>query len=388
MNGRSSIWNTAALVILAGFAVSVSHAQDSLDTAFTYQGQLKLLGEPLNATADFEFKLWDEAETGNQIGAVYPVNNVTVADGLFTVEIDFGRAALDGAARWLEIAVRSPAGGGAFTTLSPRQKITPAPFAIKTLGVNPRQISALEAQSSMAGLVTVSPTIQYRLIASEIWTEDVTLVGIALHENVCVIVDIRDENGDQEYQLHIEKRPAAAPSTVKAFTVNIKVVHDSGEYEASVSPADPIYSTAYDLNYPDELSDFTATLTNDSYLRLLTYDPAMVRFLVLESATHITGYQVGSYSDSGHDVDLTVSIRNIGDYYTTGVVTLTNCPATVDPVPALGWTLNEDETTDLVFHLHNSVPFVDTDECTLSVKGPHGKTYNSVVVDFPPPSNP
>ena len=52
---------------------------------------------------------------------------------LFTVEVDFGSGIFTGAAYWLEVAVR-PAGTGAYTALLPRQKITPAPYALALPG--------------------------------------------------------------------------------------------------------------------------------------------------------------------------------------------------------------------------------------------------------------
>ena len=50
-------------------------------------------------------------------------------DGYFTVELDFGNV-FTGEALWLEIGVRDGSSSGDFTMLSPRQKITPAPYAI------------------------------------------------------------------------------------------------------------------------------------------------------------------------------------------------------------------------------------------------------------------
>ena len=100
-----------------------------LGTAFTYQGQLKQDGNPVNGTCDFQFSLWDAADDGTQIGS-QTKTNVNVVNGLFTVQLDFGAGAFTGEARWLEIAVRCPAGSGSYTTLRPRQELTATPYAL------------------------------------------------------------------------------------------------------------------------------------------------------------------------------------------------------------------------------------------------------------------
>jgi len=116
-----------------------------LGTAFTYQGQLKQAGVPLDGTADFEFSLWDDPGSGAppvggvQVGLPEGASNVSVVGGQFTVDLDFGPDAFNGQdARWLEIAVRSPHDPGdtaPFTTLSPRQPLAPTPLALQTRGI-------------------------------------------------------------------------------------------------------------------------------------------------------------------------------------------------------------------------------------------------------------
>jgi len=98
-------------------------------TAFTYQGYLRQSGNPVNANHDFQFSLWTAVSGGSQVGATQTLTNAPVQNGLFTVSLDFG-AVWDGADRYLQIAVR-PAGSGSYTTLSPRVKINPAPYAIR-----------------------------------------------------------------------------------------------------------------------------------------------------------------------------------------------------------------------------------------------------------------
>ncbi|MBU0490861.1 MAG: hypothetical protein KKB13_03335 [Chloroflexi bacterium] len=105
-------------------------SQASVGTAFTYQGRLQDTGGPVTSDCDLQFSLWDSASnpTG-QVGAPLTKSNVSVSGGLFTVELDFG-AVFAGDARWLQVAVRCPAGSGSYSTLSPRQKLTAAPAAL------------------------------------------------------------------------------------------------------------------------------------------------------------------------------------------------------------------------------------------------------------------
>ena len=101
-----------------------------LGTGFTYQGQLKSGGTPYSGDCDLRFRLWDALGGGTQIGTAQTRTNVGLAEGYFTVQLDFGPVAFTGSARWLEIEVRCPAGAGSYTLLSPRQPLTAAPYAL------------------------------------------------------------------------------------------------------------------------------------------------------------------------------------------------------------------------------------------------------------------
>ena len=126
------------VVLMATLAASFCPAaRAQTDTTFTYQGQLHSAGQPVDADADFRFRLFDALDGGNQIGGELALDAIVVSDGLFDAELDFGADALSGQ-RWLEIDVRSPhdpTDTEPFTTLSPRQPITAAPFSIQTRGI-------------------------------------------------------------------------------------------------------------------------------------------------------------------------------------------------------------------------------------------------------------
>ncbi|HKJ16002.1 MAG TPA: tail fiber domain-containing protein, partial [Xanthomonadales bacterium] len=98
-------------------------------SAITYQGELNDSGTPAQGAHDFEFTLFDAPAGGNMIENTVAVPGHPVNDGIFTVEIDFGAVAFENGDRFLEIRVR-PSGVGSYQTLTPRQPMTPTPFAI------------------------------------------------------------------------------------------------------------------------------------------------------------------------------------------------------------------------------------------------------------------
>jgi hypothetical protein len=107
---------------------SAEPAATPFGTAFPYQGSLERDGEPYTGSCDFQFSLWDAETGGNPIGSVENIDDLTVTDGLFTAELDFGAGGFIGSARWLEVAVQCPEDAG--LTTFPRQQLTAAPYAL------------------------------------------------------------------------------------------------------------------------------------------------------------------------------------------------------------------------------------------------------------------
>jgi len=100
---------------------------------FTYQGRLLDGDLAADGLYDFQFKLYDAISDGKQLAWTVTADNVDVAEGYFTVELDFGANSFNGAPRWLEIAVQRADSMGTFTTLGPRQRIAPTPYALYAL---------------------------------------------------------------------------------------------------------------------------------------------------------------------------------------------------------------------------------------------------------------
>jgi len=158
-----------ALLLTINSRISTALAQG---TAFTYQGQLQNNGALANGTYNLEFSLFNVATGGSAVAGPVTTNGVIVTNGLFTVTIDFGGAAWNGDTNWLLISVETN-GGGSFTTLSPRQEVTPTPYAIFAEGANAAGLSGTVPAGDL-NLTGVSGSGLVGLNASDLTSGTVT----------------------------------------------------------------------------------------------------------------------------------------------------------------------------------------------------------------------
>jgi hypothetical protein len=102
-------------------------------TAIFYQGRLNDSGSPASANYDFRFVVFTAPTNGTSVSLSLTNYAVPVANGLFTVALDFGPGVFNGTVNgsnyWLDIGVRAM-GVTNFTALTPRQPILPVPYAI------------------------------------------------------------------------------------------------------------------------------------------------------------------------------------------------------------------------------------------------------------------
>jgi hypothetical protein len=102
--------------------------QALIGSSITFQGQLLDGGVPANGVYDFRFRLFNALAGGAQVGPNVTVNDLNVANGFYTVTPDFG-SVFDGTAFFMEVGFRPGPSTGAYTVLSPRQALAPAPYA-------------------------------------------------------------------------------------------------------------------------------------------------------------------------------------------------------------------------------------------------------------------
>ncbi len=117
-----------AATLLLTFSLIVTAVAQT--TTFSYQGRLIASSQPYTGPVEVKFSVWDEPQAGNLLASTSPeAMSLSASDGLFMAELDFGTEPFAaGKERWLEIQLRTDL--GAFTTLTPRQKLLATPYAM------------------------------------------------------------------------------------------------------------------------------------------------------------------------------------------------------------------------------------------------------------------
>lgn len=135
------------LILTLGVMVWAANLSEAalVGTAFTYQGRLIDANHAADGEYDFQFGLYDDPCSGSQLGSDVNKPDVDVIDGYFTVQLDFGSGpnTFNGDAHWLEIGVRpgDQNDPNTYRPLTPRQKLTPTPYALALPGLRVQQHS-------------------------------------------------------------------------------------------------------------------------------------------------------------------------------------------------------------------------------------------------------
>lgn len=139
-------------------------------------------GTPASGNYDIKFSLFGESQNGSPIGPILTNLDTAVSTGLFSATLDFG-AVFSGSNFWLEIAVRTN-GNGSYTTLAPRQEISPVPYAVFSASAS-NAVLALTADSAATAVSVpasgITGTIAATSLPSSVMTngqQDVFLEGV------------------------------------------------------------------------------------------------------------------------------------------------------------------------------------------------------------------
>lgn len=110
---------------------NIISAQSAIDTIFSYQGYLRENGTIANGNYDMKVNLYNDSSLIQS----NIVCGVTVRNGLFSVELDFGPV-FNGENRWLEIGIAAAGPCDAttdYTYLTPMQQLNATPYSMFSL---------------------------------------------------------------------------------------------------------------------------------------------------------------------------------------------------------------------------------------------------------------
>jgi hypothetical protein len=151
------------LIAVCLFLLLLAAMASAQGNGFSFQGRLNDGTNPANGSYDLQFKLYDAVTGGNQIGTMVDRPNTVLANGVFSVVLDFGASAFNNPASiFIEIAVRPNGSPNAYTILGPRQQLTVVPYAVRATNATnadlaTNAVNATNAdRSSLADLALVA----------------------------------------------------------------------------------------------------------------------------------------------------------------------------------------------------------------------------------------
>lgn len=287
-------------LLLLAFLTPTMQAQN---TAFTYQGRLNDGTNLASGNYDLQFVLFDAASSGNALGGTNTLAPVPVSGGLFGVTLNFGSAVFDGAARWLQIAVRTNGSADAYITLAPRQPLTSVPYAIHA-----GNASLLSGQSPTA-FAPAMGSANYVAKAGDTMTGLLRLPGdgLAAGANQLVLGGGKVGIGTTSPTEQLE---VAGSISVSGGNRRI-LFHDDGNYDFSI---DHNGGGSLDIRSPEFNGGTTiASFMNSGNIGIGTTSPT--------SKLHVksTGDYVAEFENPFADVNAWIRIVNDSRAYLLGV---------------------------------------------------------------------
>jgi hypothetical protein len=135
-------------------------------TVFNYQGQLGDGGQPANGIYDLSFTLYDAVTNGNVVATLTNAGT-PVANGMFSVPLDYGAGIFNGSNYWIEVAVQTNGGSG-FVPLSPRQLIVSVPYATYSASAGTAAYALAAANAGAVSATNISGSLPDSVLSSNV----------------------------------------------------------------------------------------------------------------------------------------------------------------------------------------------------------------------------
>ena len=216
-----------------------------------------------------------------------------------------------------------------------------------------------------------------------------TVILIDVLEGQVINLGARSMGPPQEWLgLTIEKLPRDNPLSSRDYEVNIEVENGYDVHDFNVSPADPIYASKYDPNYPYmTMLPISCELVTDWRIKIIVDadSEVIVKQFRTQAKCAITDAHIEPYTESATENELKVSVTNLRSYTANYIVTATDFNDSIEPVAAEYVTLDPAESATLTFLIRTVDTFAGQGPCLVSLKSDFGKIFATTTADFPTP---